>query len=61
MRDLEGVFGHMFMTPCWGGRSGVGLCTFRAESRQLVTEAFPPPCGHDQEHIPARQCQVNRS
>lgn len=48
------------MTPCWGGKSGVGVCTFRAESRQLVTEAFPPPRGHDQEHIPAGQRQVNR-
>lgn len=48
------------MTPCLGGGSGVGVCTFRAESRQLVTEAFPPPRGHDQEHIPAGQRQVNR-
>lgn len=38
----------------------MGVCTFRAESRQLVTEAFPPPRGHDQEHIPAGQRQVNR-
>lgn len=37
----------------------MGVCTFRAESRQLVTQAFPPPRGHDQEHIPAGQSQVN--
>lgn len=33
--------------------------TFRAESWQLVTEAFSSPCGQDQEHIPAGQRQVH--